>query len=464
MINALLLFLGFMFIVSFVWTYYLVSYKGTSAFTELSSTASNLFTGIVHLATAVTAWIRTNLNLICTWGPITILVFGSILIGLFFFGYAWTRNTQALATGTNDILTGPFHDFLVAFANTTETLKEGAEPAILLYDSWVGMARLFSSPAIEIAFDCTEFSWGTLLHNVVKILWSGYNSVIKFIAGIIYPDDTSGYFDFYTPLYEIGQSIASIKGILVCECRLLSFYFEYLSNLVSDPNLWHSIDRVLNFIIATVYQIIFSLIQFIQFFFALITGQWTAVWDYFFDNAYGYPDYFELSTIIRDAIVYFGRFYDHVLIEVINLVTEWIPFDVSSLVPELVGPILGNIIGMPIQILGETLQVRTRYLTVVAGNYGPKLHDDFDVLKIGYYEIFDAIANIFDIGEIPTLPEISCSMRHSFYVLVLILEAIVHSLINMYTVLVQSFWSFTIPVAFGDLILDARILAIVDSI
>jgi len=306
MINALLLFLGFMFIVSFVWTYYLVSYKGTSAFTELSSTASNLFTGIVHLATAVTAWIRTNLNLICTWGPITILVFGSILIGLFFFGYAWTRNTQALATGTNDILTGPFHDFLVAFANTTETLKEGAEPAILLYDSWVGMARLFTSPAIEIAFDCTEFSWATLLNNVVKILWSGYNSVIKFIAGIIYPDDTSGYFDFYTPLYEIGQSIASIKGILVCECRLLSFYFEYLSNLVSDPNLWHSIDRVLNFIIATVYQIIFSLIQFIQFFFALITGQWTAVWDYFFDNAYGYPDYFELSTIIRDAIAKSG--------------------------------------------------------------------------------------------------------------------------------------------------------------
>jgi len=465
MINSLILFGLFILPVSLILTLISIVNKETSAFGELRNTVQSLLSTVASILTTAFIWIRSNISNIINYGVLSLVVTGALVFAIFFISFEVSRNTQIIATGVNNTLAGPFQDALNLIDNVTGTLAEVSEPIILSYDGYIGLIRVLTKPAIDIALECDEFSWTLLLDNTLDVLAASFTSFLKYVTDLLDPTSpTAGYFDFFSILHSFAMSIANTKEVLKCECRLLSFYFEYMAAILADDNLWMAIDRVLNFLLVAIYQIAASLLQFVGFFLALITGQWADVWAYFFDNAYGYPDYFELSTIIRDAVVYIGSFYDHISIEVLRLFTSWIPFDISSLYPEFIGPIIGNFFGVPIQIVGEFLQIRTRFLTVVAGNYGPKLHDDFDVLKIGMYQIMDAIADVVDIKELPTLPEVSCAIRHMLYGLVLIWEGLAHTAINLYTVLVQSFWSFEIPVAFGDQVIDSRILAIVDDI
>jgi len=444
MINLLIVGLLILLISSFIFTAFSTWDRKNGVLMELKTSVQSLVAWIVILAQNIINFIRSLSMSIILYGLITLILTIAIIFGSFLLSFTISRNTQEIGIGLNNTLNGPIHNGLEIASNFTSLVAEVWEPTILVYDAYIGFIRILAQPAIDIALDCPNFIWIDLVWNTLDILQSGLFAIFEYLENILNPiSPTAGEIDVFTPLFIFGQSIAKIKEVLLCECRALGFYWEYLTNLVASPNLWLVLDRIVNFVAVIFYEFIRIMWQIGGLFVDIITGDVDAIVQFFFNNPYSSPNTFRFGIIIRQLSVAAGGFLDDYVREVGKIWLGFLPGNIANdLIPSIFGPILGNILSVPVMIAQEIHTIFMHIFTFIAGNYGPKFHEDYDIILLGLYEAANATANNIEVSIFPITTNLSCAIRAILYNLIGTFDVLGHIGINLYSVSVKRKYYF----------------------
>lgn len=288
------------------------------------------------------------------------------------------------------------------------------EVFLCVWNAFAIISKAITGELLRIAIACEEMDWGALTLALARTVEEFMLALADWILSFF-----SEEFQLTPALDQLSHALFQLSPLLTCECQMLDFIWQLalgvgdpapgetgspqIPGIFTSPSLRHALDRLLNFIIAIVVDVVSFGIELLESFVgspiikAITIGQ----------DPDRPPRLIEARDNLCLTLIHLGDWLDDIFAVIMQVF-----FNVERKDVPPFGPILAN----PLCSIVSWMQMQTSAIfhidVLIAQNYWGTLQEDFDPFFGHMYNTSVAVENFWNTWDDEITNDIGCFLAN----------------------------------------------------